>query len=99
MAFQLTVDITDAQQARILDLASRHAPNATLPQLRTRLEKAARMGVRNELTGWVREVTDADWAVARAAEDVALETDFPDEDADDIAPIDDTPPSSPLENP
>jgi uncharacterized protein YdeI (YjbR/CyaY-like superfamily) len=78
MAINLTVALTDAEQAFVNEVAAKVAPGATPAQIKTWAEKQAKAGLRAAV---IAERSTFDWneAVAlREAREAALLEGFPD---------------------
>lgn len=80
MAVNLTVALTDAEQARLSDVAALVAPNATPAQVKEWAETTAKAKLRDEVLRIHRDaVRDAENA-ARRQDEQAWSNDWPDPD-------------------
>jgi hypothetical protein len=67
MAITLSVDLTDSEQAKLLEIAAILYPNATPAQVKTWAEKKAKMGLRRiisvEMNDHMNASLDTGWPV------------------------------------
>jgi hypothetical protein len=77
MAIDLTVSLTDQEQAMIQDLALRVAPGATAPQIKAWAERECKIGLRNAVIEKWREAGQTDSAIALTQREAQAVTDFP----------------------
>jgi hypothetical protein len=77
MAINLTVALTDQEQALIQTLALRVDPNLTAPQIVAWAEKQCKIGLRNAVMDIKREIDDQDAKAAFAAAQAQAQVDFP----------------------
>ena len=78
MAIDLTVALSDAEQARIVEVASRVAPDLTGPELKEWAEKVCKDALRDKVLEHVRAVQRESENAARAANEAAVAADWPD---------------------
>lgn len=65
MAITLSIDLTDQEQARLLEIANTISPNSTPIQIKAWAEKKAKQGLRqavvNELAEHQNSAMETDW--------------------------------------
>lgn len=65
MAITLSIELTDQEQARLLEIANTISPGSTPAEIKTWAEKKAKQGLRqivvNELTEYQNQVMETDW--------------------------------------
>ena len=77
MAINLTVALTDAEQARIVEVAAKVSPGMTGPQLKTWAEKFCKDALRAEVLKQARATQRDAENAARAAKDAEVEATWP----------------------
>ena len=77
MAIDLTVSLTDAEQAMVQALALRDAPGATQAQIKTWAEKQCKNGLRSVVLQRWRETGQEDQNAALTARENQAVIDFP----------------------
>ena len=84
MAIQLQVNLTDSEQAKVLEIAAVDAPGATGPQIKAWAEKLMKNALRDEIVGRDRAIRREAENDARKVAEAALEVDW-------AAPVEDEP--------
>jgi hypothetical protein len=77
MAINLTVALTDAEQAIVSEVAARVAPGATAAQIKTWAEKECKNALRARVLEFKRAYDADDDRAAVAARNAQVNTDFP----------------------
>jgi hypothetical protein len=80
MAINLTVALTDAEQAVVTAVAGRVAPGATAAQVKAWAEKQAKIGLRHAVLAHRAAFDEAEEVAARIARETEALTGFPDPD-------------------
>jgi hypothetical protein len=78
MAFQITINVNDAQQARLQTWGEKAYPGAAPAALKDMLERAAKQGMRKELEQWIVQAANREMQATVETEDALLSTEFPD---------------------
>jgi hypothetical protein len=78
MAINLTVSLTDAEQAVVEAVAAKLVPNATPAQIKAWCERQAKAGLRSAVLTQRSLIDDAEATAARLAREAAALTGFPD---------------------
>jgi hypothetical protein len=78
MAINLTVALTDAEQAIVNEVAAKVAPGATPAQIKAWAEKQAKAGLRAAVLAERAAFDQAEATAARLAREAAALTGFPD---------------------
>lgn len=81
MAINLTVALTDAEQAYVEQVASRVAPGATAAQIKAWAEKKAKAGLREAVVAAAAQHERQQRDAALAAAEAAIYAGFPDPNA------------------
>jgi hypothetical protein len=81
MAINLTVALTDAEQAVVEEVAAIAAPGATAAQIKAWAEQKAKAGLRQAVLDVKQRVIFDEANVARATAEAALYAGFPDPNA------------------
>ena len=77
MAFTLTVEISDSEQARILEIAAVVVPDATPAQIKTWAERTMKKALRAEIVGRRRALWADAENEARAVFEAEQDADWP----------------------
>ena len=78
MAINLTVALTDAEQAIVNEVAAKVAPAATSAQIKAWAEKQAKAGLRAAVLAQRAAFDESEAVAARIAREQAALTEFPD---------------------
>lgn len=78
MAINLTVALTDAEQAFVNEVAAKVAPGATPAQIKAWAEKQAKAGLRAAVLAQRKAFDEAEAVALRAAREAEVDTGFPD---------------------